>query len=72
MTAELVDDGQGLGYLVCVKCKACADILERLPRSEWPGNDLPPLEALGETLPQWMRRCHSELLPASPSSDGAA
>lgn len=62
LAADLVDDGQGLGFLICANCKAVADILDRTPFWSWPGNDLPYGEAMGQSLRDWMRQCHRELL----------
>lgn len=65
LKAELIDDGQRLGLFVCANCKAVADKLDELPMHLWPGNDLSPLEALQQSLPDWMRKCHRELLGVS-------
>lgn len=62
LPALLVDDGQGFGLLICENCKAVADILDRTPFWKWPGNDLPPAEAMRQPLKDWMRLCHRELL----------
>jgi hypothetical protein len=53
--AELVDDGQGLGLLICENYKAVSDILDRTPFWKWPGNDLPFEQAMGQSLKDWMR-----------------
>jgi len=62
LAAELVDDGQGLGLLLCGNCKAVADKLDRMPIDLWPGNDLPFPESVQQSLKDWMRLCHRELL----------
>jgi len=64
LPSELVDDGQNLGLLICPKCKAVADTLDTMPFHLWPGNDQPYDEAIKQTLRDWMRLCHRELLTA--------